>query len=122
MVRAEKSLQQQYKPSLTGMMSFKDGINYLPTYDFSKLELAKVVPEDIVRWMCLKVYGTPDPTHDANPTLGRSTSIAYAKKAISYFMPNKLMQWNEMTDPPVGNPTKSAAVNDLIKLVKMKEV
>ena len=32
------------------------------------------------------------------------------------------MQWNEMASPPVGNPTKSAAVNDLIALVKKKEV
>ena len=82
----------------------------------------QVVLENIIRCMCLKVYGTPDSAHNANPTLGRSTGIAYAEKAISYFMPNKLMQWNEMTDPPVGNSTKSAAVNDLIKLVTMKEV
>ena len=79
MVQAEKSLIQKYKPSLTGMMSFKDGIKYLPKYKFSKVELVKVVSENIARWMCLKVYGTPDPAHDAKPTLGRSTSIIYEK-------------------------------------------
>ena len=36
-------------------------------------------------------------------------------------MPNRLIQWNELP-VPAGNPTKSTVVNDLLKLVKMKEV
>lgn len=36
-------------------------------------------------------------------------------------MPNKLMSWNVMASPPVGNPTKSIPLNELIKLVKKKE-
>ena len=32
------------------------------------------------------------------------------------------MQWNDMANLPVKNPTKYAAVNDLISLVKKKEV
>jgi hypothetical protein len=35
-------------------------------------------------------------------------------------MPNRLMVWNEISG--VGNPTRSIALNDLIKYVKKKEV
>ena len=34
-------------------------------------------------------------------------------------MPNRLSQWNEISN--VGNPTKSAEVNDLDKRVTKKE-
>ena len=117
-----KSLREQYKPSLIAMMNFKDGNRYNDSHEFTTEELVKVNPNDIVRWMKMKVYGTPDPTEEQNPVHGRSSSLVFAKKAISSFMPNKLMQWNEMASPPAVNPTKSAAVNNLIALVKKKEV
>ena len=122
MVRQEKSLKQTYMPYLVSVMSIKDGIAYPKDKAFSKVELASLTPDHIAALMRLKVYGTTHPEDDANPTHGRSNSIAFAKKAISFFMPNKLMTWNEMSDPPMGNPTKSTVVNDLISLVKMKEV
>jgi hypothetical protein len=68
----------------------------------------------------MKVYGTPYPGPDGNPTLGRHTTIEMAKKAISYYMPNKLSKWNPIAQN--GNPTKSVEVNELIKRVKNKEV
>ena len=43
-------------------------------------------------------------------------------KAIPHFMPNILMHLNELANPPVGNPTKSIVVNDLVKIVKKKKV
>ena len=45
--------------------------------------------------MC-KAYGIPDPGPNDNPTEGRSSALAFAKKAISYFMPNRLMSWNTL--------------------------
>ena len=120
--RPEKSLEEKYKPSLVAVMSFKDSMQYSLNDVFTREQLAALTPDHIVRWMRLKVYGTPDPTAHMNPTKGRANSIAFAKKAISHFMPNRLMTFNEMSVPPVGNPTKSAPVNHLIKLVKMKEV
>ena len=116
------SLRDQYKPSLIGLMSFRDGVDYDKNYEFSPEELGTITPDEIVRWMSLKVYGTPDPEYDANPTEGRANSLTYYKKALSSFMPNRLMHWNELANPPVGNPTKSSQVNDLIKRVKKKEV
>jgi hypothetical protein len=46
--------------------------------------------------------------------------LEFAKKAISYFMPNRLMVWNQRTRE--GNPTRSNVVNELIKRVKKQEV
>ena len=66
------------------------------------------------------MYGSPNPTDEDNPTKGRSSSIEFGKKAISYFMPNRLAHWDVQTNR--GNPTKSVLVNELIKKVKKKEV
>ena len=71
--------------------------------------------------MC-KAHGIPDPGPNDNPTEGRSSALAFAKKVISYFMPNKLMSWNVLANPPVGNPIKSIAANNLLKIVEKKEV
>ena len=65
-------------------------------------------------------YGTPDPGNDVTPMEAQSSSLLYWKKALSSYMPNRLMTWNVATQQ--GNPTKSAAVNDLIKKVKKCEV
>ena len=98
-------------------MSFNDGIQYELYHDFTKRYLGAITPPVIFRCMCLKVYGNPDPDPNNNPTQDRSSSIAYAKKAMSYFIPNRLRHYNELTDPPVCNPTESIPVNDLIKIV-----
>ena len=97
------------------MTIFKDGIQYELDHDFMNKELGAITPAVIIRWMCLKVYGNPDPNN--NPTQGCSSSIAYAKKSIPYFIPNILMHWNELANPPFCNPTKLIPVNDLIKIV-----
>jgi hypothetical protein len=120
--RRERTLAEQYKPSLIHFMRFRDGVEYDKDLEFSSATLSSVTPAEIVRWMCLTVYGTPDPTPEDNPTEGRSSSLAFAKKALSYFMPNRLIHWNELANPPFGNPTKSSAVNDLIiKNLKKKK-
>ena len=61
-----------------------------------------------------------DPGVNDMPILGRSSSLQYYKKAISHFMPDKLSPWNVCRQE--GNPTRSVVVNNLIKLVKKKEV
>ena len=64
----------------------------------------------------------PDPGANDIPTEDRSSALAFAKKAISYFVPNKLVSWNALANSSVGNPTKSIAANSLMKIVKKKEV
>ena len=72
----------------------------------------------VYRYLALKAYGTPNPQTSDNPLLGRSSSLCYYKKAISYWMPFTC-DWNESTK--TGNPTKSKLVNNIIAAVKKKE-
>jgi hypothetical protein len=112
--------RKDYYRYLVKFMSFRDNTVYGNDVQFTQEELAAIKPVELVRYFCTKVYGTPDPGPDDNPTLGRHTSIEMAKKAISYYMPNKLTKWNCMAQN--GNPTKSVEVNELIKTIKKKEV
>ena len=75
-------------------MGLKDGIVYEKNYIFSKEHLLTFTPEDIVRYFNLKVFGMTQPDKDALPKFRRSTSLCFYKKALSYFMPIKLLGWN----------------------------
>jgi hypothetical protein len=110
-----------YRANLVACMNFSFGTAHPRTHTFSNDELFQLTPEHVYAFCANKVYGTPTPTAGIDkPTLGRATTIEFAKKAISFFMPNRLMPWNEQTRS--GNPTRSTAVNDLIKAVKKQEV
>ena len=50
----------------------------------------------------------------------RSNALAFHKKALSYFIPNKHLGWNMVSS--MGNPTRSPEANDLIKRVRCHEV
>jgi hypothetical protein len=120
-LRRKPTLQEQYAPYLRKLMAFKDGVEGYPKgHQFSQEELLSIRPRDIVRWMCRDAFGTPDPGPDDKPTERRSAGLGFAKKAISFFMPHKNMHWNVSTE--MGNPTKSVAVNDLMKQVRKMEV
>jgi hypothetical protein len=64
--------------------------------------------------------GALDPPSDANPTLARSNTLKFWKKALPLFMPDCLMEWSRTQEE--GNPTRSIEINELIKQVKKKEV
>ena len=70
--------------------------------------------------MKLTAFGCPDVGDDDVPTCGRSNTLAFHKKALSYFMPNKHLGWNMVSLS--GNPTRSPEVNDLIKRVRRHKV
>jgi hypothetical protein len=105
--------KNDYKPTLIQLMSFVDSTQYEKDHEFTRERLLQVTPRDIERWMNQKAYGTTDPGPDAKPTEARASSLQYWKKALSSYMPNRLMTWNVATQQ--GNPTKSTEVNDLIK-------
>jgi len=113
----------RYKGTLDSLMSFvhgrEVGSEYAWDHVYTIAELNSITPIDVKRWMCLKAYGSADPEDGANPTLCRSNSLKYWKKALSFFMPNRLMEWS--TTREEGNPTRSVEVNALIKAVKRKE-
>ena len=72
-------------------MALKDGTVYDKSFIFENEHLLTLTPEDIVSYFNLKVYGTPNPDEEACPRYGRSSSLCFYKKSISYFMPNKLL-------------------------------
>lgn len=101
-------------------MSYRDSATYANNHEFTQEELSLITPAEILRWLNVQTYGIPEPDANDNPTMARSNSIKYWKKALSASMPNRMMQWNEVAQ--TGNPTRSVAVNDLIKRIKKKEV
>jgi hypothetical protein len=103
------------------MMSFLDEVQYEADKQFTLVELGRLNPDRLMEWFNFMTFGVANPPngHDMPPLL-RSSTIMYRKKAISCFMPNHLMVWNEIS--LVGNPTKSVQLNDLLKYMKKKEV
>lgn len=89
-------------------------------HQFTNEELFRLKPQHIYAFFANLAYGTPSPSLDDTPTLSRSATLEFAKKAISSFQPNRLLPWNEQSG--TGNPTRSALVNDLIKRIKKEEV
>ena len=70
--------------------------------------------------MKLTALGHSDAGDDDVPTCERSNTLAFHKKALSYFMPNKHLGWNMVS--LMWNPTRSPEVNNLIKRVRHHEV
>ena len=109
-----------YKACLVKLMSHANEQEYDKDYNFSLDELATLTPIHVARWMKLRAYGMEEPGPNDQPTFARSGSLEFWKKAISSFMPNRLMAWNAIAS--AGNPTRSIEVNDLIKAIRKKEV
>jgi hypothetical protein len=102
------------------LMSHKYGQEFTNDHQFSEAELQALTPNDIYRFIKFRAYGDADGDEDnLNPTGARSNAVKFWKKAISYFMPNNGMVWNEISN--VGNPTRATLVNKLIKKIKLKE-
>jgi hypothetical protein len=117
---SSKATLDRYKSILDSLMSFlhQNDEKYGKEKVYSQEELNRILPDDVVRWMKLRSFGTPDPELDADPKLARSNTLQFYKKAISFFIPNRLISWN--TTRMEGNPTKSLEVNAFIKMVKKK--
>jgi hypothetical protein len=95
---------------------FHGAMEYDSNHRFSREELLELRPSDIKRWMVDHTYG--DPNYNVKrgdqPLYWRLSTAEFAKKSISYFMPNRLPRWVN----GAGNPTKSTAVNDFVKEIK----
>ena len=115
-------MSDNYIQPLCALMSFLDDKEYKTIDDdvFTEARLLKITDIDIYRHLANKAFGTPEPNKDSVPKLCRSTTIKFHKKAISHFMPRYRVAWDEIRKE--GNPTKSQAVNDLIKLIEKHEV
>ncbi|KAI2498774.1 hypothetical protein MHU86_15730 [Fragilaria crotonensis] len=110
-----------YYRYLVCFMTFKDNTDYdkdSNIVEFTQEQLLAITPDDLKRWMCVTAYGGPiQVRRSANPCT--ISFLENAKKAISFFMPRK-QPWD---DPSmVGNPTRSIAVNGLIRSIRRHEV
>jgi hypothetical protein len=61
--------KRQYRPYLVAFMSFRDEQAYDLQTVFTQEKLAAIRPAEIVRWMCQKAYGNPNPGPDDNPNI-----------------------------------------------------
>jgi hypothetical protein len=111
-----------YKPYLVKMMNFIDEPNppYTSETQFSVVHLSNVTAKDFMRHVNFRVYGVaePPPGHTLAP-MQRTSTVEYMKKAISFYMPNRLMQWNELS--LVGNPTRCTDIGDFLRMLRTKE-
>ena len=109
-----------YRNEFKHFMSFlgrQDELN-LPEYD--PMALLDVTPDQVASYLNMKAYGRPDPTPDCLPTHARANTLKASKKILSAFMPRRMITWDDVRS--MGNPTRSIAVNDVIKKVLKHEV
>jgi len=90
---------------------------YPKDHEFSEDELAAITPNDILKWMNVKAFGTPTPTSESKLT-GSFSTLEFMKKALSFYMPHK-ENWDSATTGGSGrgNPTKSREVKALMQRV-----
>ena len=110
----------RYKKCLVSLYNNAFDTDYSKDHQFTDEELFALQPEHVYSYFCQMTYGTPTPLETDRPSKCRSSTLEFAKKAISSFMPNRLLAWNAQS--VTGNPTRSVQVNDLIKRVKKEEV
>ena len=117
------SVQQrnEYKSVLLRMMSFLDRVTYGKETEFSNERLIALMPEDIMRYFYFETFGIANLTEEKKRRPKRRLScIEFWNKSISLFMRNRLMPWDKMGRR--GNPTRSFATNNFLKLLKRLEV
>ncbi len=112
--------QLKYNQHLIHYLSFLDGKQYNVSDDFDFDCLLQITNKDAVRYFNFIASGVAEPTEKDQPTKMRSTSLLYAKKCISYFMPRPGPQWDIITG--TGNPTKAQSVNKMNELIKTYDV
>ena len=105
-----------YHNTLCDFMEYRNKAIYPSNKTFTQMELLQIQPEDIYKWFAYRAYGTETPGEEDTPFL-RVASLAYSKKAISFWMPNNNQPWSidSSTGKGSGNPTRSKLVNGLIK-------
>ena len=115
----EEAKVRKYQVILNKFMSYQNNTTYTSTHRFEDEELLRITSEELCKYFCKKIFGVKEPGPAARPTLGRSASVEYWKKAISYFMPMRLDLWNKQAKE--GNLTGSVEVNLLSKKINKFE-
>lgn len=114
----EKNLSTYLKIFLKFMLFF-NGNNYSSREEIEQEEMLKIMPQHIISFLNLHVYGNEVITQEMRPKK-RANTIEYWKKALSFYMLRRTRQWDSIVLQ--GNPTRSEDVNNFIKRVKKFEV
>ena len=119
--RTEKTKVEKYTAMLLPLMEHVHGRTFSPDHQFTRDELLEVNPDNMMRFVKNKVYGSEEANPDTDPIIAyRSNTIKAWKKGWSYFMPNKMTNWDEVTER--GNPTRCPQINALIRSMVRAEV
>ncbi|KAG2769386.1 hypothetical protein JG687_00008796 [Phytophthora cactorum] len=94
----------RYKAELVKLMTFKDDKKYDVGHNST--------PDLLCRRINKRAYGDPEPNEDMRPFHIRLSTLQFAKKAISAFMPRFNTTWDPVTKQV---PTRSDDVNKLIR-------
>jgi hypothetical protein len=113
-------MPDKFSYCMNSLMSFLDNTEYADNTAYSPERLAQVTDVDVYWYLSNKAFGTPEPSEDDLLDRCHSTTIRFHKMAISHFMPWRRPVWDEIRKK--GNPTKSQAINDLIKKIEKHEV
>ena len=118
--RQHKTKSEIYHSLLVPLMNSIHGKNFRAGYKWTQSELLAVTPEKIMKYLKLKIYKDANADPDVvAPVNYRSNTIKCWKKAWSFFMVNKMTNWDEVTKR--GNPTRCADINSLIgSMIKME--
>ena len=88
-----------YHRYLVDFMGFRDGVTYTRDTEFDEATLVLVVPEDILMWMRQRTFGmtTIPAAEDKVDFLIRSSTLEVMKKAISWYMPERVSDQRQLT-------------------------
>ena len=113
----------KYEDTLCFCMAFahnRDFPRYKKGTIFSRKMLEELKPQHIRNWLAQRAFHKVDYSLAAGdrPIHARSSAIEFAKKAVSFFMPDNAPQWCNGH----GNPTKHQMHRTLINDIKTCEV
>ena len=116
--------QKVYKRILDSLMSSVHRRIQGERYEYGQVytaeEMRQVTPEESMRWLNIQTFVVADAGRDiAIKPKVRANTLAFWKKAVSFYMPDRLHGWRSGSND--GNPTKCAEVNDSIKYIKKLE-
>ena len=114
---------KHYQRYLVDFMEFCNGGSHDKDVTFTDDELNGITPGDVKGWMFQKVFGQREDegaVQEGTDFLIRSSTLEVMKKALSWYLPDRLQVWSQRS--LTGNATRSKEVNDFIKFIKKMEV
>ena len=118
--RRPKTKVELYHAEMRKLMRYITSREFNEGHKWSTRQLKSVMPEKIMTYLKQQVYGDANTNPDKDPPVHhRTNSVLYWKKAWSYFMLDQGTPWSDVAK--VGNPTRSAPINRLVKAMRKME-